>query len=46
MVFENEVPSAHMMKSSFLFSLWSWAKLYIVDTLQEVGSMAAVIDPS
>ena len=30
-VFENEVPSAHRMKSFFLFSLWSWAKLYSVD---------------
>ena len=32
-VFENEVPSAHRMKSFFLFSLWSWAKLYSVDNL-------------
>ena len=32
-VFKNEVPSAHRMKSSFLFSLRSWAKLYSVDNL-------------
>ena len=25
--FENETPSAHRMKSFFLFTLWSWAKL-------------------
>ena len=32
-VFENETPSALRMKSSFLFTLWSWAKLYSVDNL-------------
>ena len=32
-VFENEAPSAHRMKSFFLFSLWSWAKLYSVENL-------------
>ena len=31
--FENEVPSAHRMKSTFLFTLWSCAKLYSVDNL-------------
>ena len=35
-VFENEVPSAHRMKSFFLFSLWSWAKLYSVDNLDSL----------
>ena len=35
-VFKNEVPSAHRMKSSFLFSLWSWAKLYSVDNLDSL----------
>ena len=35
-VFENEVPSAHRMKSFFLFSLWSWAKLYSVDNLNSL----------
>ena len=33
MAFENEAPSAHGMKSFFLFTLWSWAKLYSVDNL-------------
>ena len=32
-VFENEAPSAHRMKSFFLFTLWSWAKVYSVDNL-------------
>ena len=27
-VFENEAPSTHRMKSFFLFTLWSWAKVY------------------
>ena len=35
-VFENEVPSAHRTKSFFLFSLWSWAKLYSVDNLNSL----------
>ena len=35
-VFENEVPSAHRMKSFFLFSLWLWAKLYSVDNLNSL----------
>ena len=35
-VFENEVPSAHRMKSFFVFSLWSWAKLYSVDNLNSL----------
>ena len=30
-VFENEAPSAHRMKSSFLFTLWGWAKVTKVD---------------
>ena len=34
--FENEVPSAHRMKSFFLFTLWSWAKLYSVDNLNSL----------
>ena len=34
-VFENEAPSAHRMKSFFLFS-WSWAKLYSVDNLNSL----------
>ena len=36
MVFENEVPSAHRMKSFFVFSLWSWAKLYSGDNLNSL----------
>ena len=28
--------SAHRMKSFFLFSLWSWAKLYSVDNLDSL----------
>ena len=35
-VFENEPPSAHRMKSFFLFSLWSWAKLYSVENLDSL----------
>ena len=35
-VFENEAPSAHMMKYFFLFTLWSWAKLYSVDNLNSL----------
>ena len=34
--FENEAPSAHRMKSVFLFTLWSWAKLYSVDNLNSL----------
>ena len=34
--FENEAPSAHRMKSTFLFTLWSWAKLYSVDNLDSL----------
>ena len=34
--FENEVPSAHRMKSIFLFTLWSWVKLYSVDNLNSL----------
>ena len=35
-VFENEAPSAHRMKSFFLFTLWSWTKLYSVDNLNSL----------
>ena len=35
-VFENEAPSAHRMKSFFLLSLLSWAKLYSVDNLNSM----------
>ena len=31
--FKNEAPSAHRMKSSFLFTLWGWAKVTKVDNL-------------
>ena len=34
--FENEAPSAHRMKSIFLFTLWSRAKLYSVDNLNSL----------
>ena len=34
--FENEAPSTHEMKSAFLFTLWSWAKLYSVDNLNSL----------
>ena len=34
--FENEKPSAFRMKSSFLFTLWSWAKLYSADNLSSL----------
>ena len=34
--FENEAPSSHRMKSAFLFTLWSWAKLYSVDNLNSL----------
>ena len=37
-VFENEVPSVHRMKSFFLFTLWGWAKMYnAVDLNSLVG---------
>ena len=32
-VFENEAPSVHRMKSFFLFTLWAWAKVYSCDNL-------------
>ena len=32
-VFENEAPSDHRMKSFFLFTLWAWAKVYSGDNL-------------
>ena len=32
-VFENEAPSVHRMKSFFLFTLWAWAKVYSGDNL-------------
>ena len=35
-VFENEAPSAHRMKSFFLFTLWAWAKVYSVDNLNSL----------
>ena len=34
--FENKIPSAFRMKSSFLFTLWSWAKLYSADNLSSL----------
>ena len=34
--FENETSFALKMKSSFLFTLWSWAKLYSVDNLNSL----------
>ena len=36
MAFENEVPSAHRMKSFFLFTSSSGAKLYSVDNLNSL----------
>ena len=40
-VFENEAPSAHRMKSSFLFTLWGWAKVTKVDnSISLVGFLA------
>ena len=29
--FENVIPSAHRLKTTFLCTLWSWANLYSVD---------------
>ena len=44
MVFENEAPSAHKMKSFFfLFSLWSWAKLYSVDNLDSLVGFLSLL---
>ena len=41
MVFENEAPSDHRMKSSFLFTLWGWAKVTKVDnSISLVGFLA------
>ena len=34
--FENEAPSAHRMKFTFLCTLWLWAKLYSVDNLDSL----------
>ena len=34
--FENEIPSVFRMKSFFLFTLWSWAKLYSGDNLSSL----------
>ena len=40
-VFENEAPSNHRIKSFFLFTLWAWAKVYSVDNLNSlVGFLA------
>ena len=36
MVVEDEDPSAHKMKSTFLCTLWLWAKLYSVDNLDSL----------
>ena len=33
---ENEIPSAFRIKSSFLFTLWSWDKLYSGDNLSSL----------
>ena len=35
-VFDNETPSAFRMKSSFLFTLWSWAKMFSDDNLSSL----------
>ena len=34
--FENETPFVHRMKSTFLFTLWSCAKLYSFDSLNSL----------
>ena len=31
--FENETPSFHKLKFTFLCTLWSWAKLNSIDNL-------------
>ena len=36
MAFENEAPSTNRMKSIFLFTLWSWVKLYSVDNFDSL----------
>ena len=40
-VFENEAPSAYRLKSSFLFTLWGWARVTKVDnSISLVGFLA------
>ena len=40
-VFENEAPSVHRLKSSFLFTLWGWARATKVDnSISLVGFLA------
>ena len=34
--FDNEIPSASRMKSSFLLTLWSWAKMFSGDNLSSL----------
>ena len=34
--FENESPSVHRLKSTFLCTLWSWAKLNSIDNLDSL----------
>ena len=34
--FKNETPSVHRMEFTFLFTLWSWAKLYSVVNLNSL----------
>ena len=34
--FEDEAPSVHRLKSTFLCTLWSWAKLSRVDNLDSL----------
>ena len=34
--FDNVIPSAIRMKSSFLFTLWSWAKTFSDDNLSSL----------
>ena len=36
LVFENEVPSAQIIKANFVTNLWSWANLYSVDNTHSV----------
>ena len=40
-VFENETPSVHRMKSFFLFTLWGWAKVFSVDNLNSLVGFVA-----
>ena len=35
-VFENETPSVHRLKSTFLYTLWLWAKLNSIDNLDSL----------